>query len=238
MRTSIDLNSDLGEHDDFATAPDAEIVRFVSSVSLSCGVHAGTPVAIEQTARVALARGVRIGAHPSYPDRAGFGRQTMDLPLHELAAELRAQILWLKALVERCGGRLAHVKPHGALYNDVGRDQTRLAMLCDVIKDIDPSLALMGLAESPTSELVRVHGLRWIAEAFADRRYDAPGSLRARVHADALITDEAEVLAQVDRLLESEVDSICVHGDTPGARALARAIRRHLEERGISIAAP
>ena len=114
MRHSIDLNSDLGEHDDFATSPDPEVLRYVSSANLSCAVHAGTPESIEATVRAALARGVVIGAHPSYPDREGFGRRSLALPTHELAAEVRAQILWLKLLVERCGGQLRHVKPHGA----------------------------------------------------------------------------------------------------------------------------
>ena len=110
-------------------------------------------------------------------------------------------------------------------------------MLCDVIKDIDPALALMGLAETRTADVVRMHGVRFIAEGFADRRYDAPGVLRSRAHADALITDPDEMIDHVDRLLETSVDSICVHGDTPDARKLVRALRAHLEAKGITVAA-
>lgn len=236
MRDSIDLNSDLGEHDDFATSADPEILRFVSSANLSCAVHAGTPESIEATVRAALVRGVAIGAHPSYPDRNGFGRRPLDLPIHELAAEVRAQILWLKLVVERCGGQLRHVKPHGALYHDLVDDDARTAMLCDVIKDIDPALALMGLAETRTADVARMHGVRFIAEGFADRRYDAPGRLRSRAHSDAVLTDPDAVIDQVDRLLETSVESICVHGDTPDARLLARALRAHLDAKGIAVA--
>lgn len=237
VRTSIDLNSDLGEHDDFAQAPDAEILRYVSSANLSCGVHAGSPDAIEATVHAAIAGNVAIGAHPSYPDRHHFGRRSMELPVHELAAEVRSQILWLKQLVERCGGQLRHVKPHGALYTDMAANEVRAAMMCDVMRDIDPALALVGLAGARTADLVRMHGIRYLAEGFADRRYEDSGALRARVHDDAVLTDPAEVLAQVDRLLELPLDTLCLHGDTPHARELSRAIHDHVVAKGLRVAA-
>lgn len=248
MRTTIDLNSDLGEYEDFATSPDAEIVRFVSSVNLSCGVHAGTPAAIEQTARVALARGVRIGAHPSYPDRTGFGRLTMDLPLHELAAELRTQILWLKALVEHCGGRLAHVKPHGALYNMAARDRTLAEAVVRGVRLAAPGCVLLGLAGSALVDAARDLGVPVAAEAFADRAYCADGSLAPRSQPGAVIDAPEQAAARVLRMLRTgtveaisgetvpvRADSICVHGDTPGAVAMAVSLRDTLERAGVTI---
>ncbi|HUP04212.1 MAG TPA: 5-oxoprolinase subunit PxpA [Bryobacteraceae bacterium] len=224
----IDLNCDAGELEDADL--EAELLAVVTSVSIACGAHAGDEAVMERTARLALARRVRIGAHPSYPDRENFGRVKMDLTPAEIEKTVSEQIARLAAVVERQGGELAHVKPHGALYNVAAHDAGTARAVGRAVAAWNPRGIILGLAGSPALGLWREMGLSVAAEAFADRRYEPDGSLRSRKFADALITDPQEAAAQARRFAkEGKAQTICIHSDTPGAREIARACRKALE---------
>jgi len=242
----IDLNADLGE----GCAHDVEILASVSSINVACGWHAGSADEMLSLVRAARASGVAIGAHPSFPDRVNFGRREMNLPLDSVRAGLLYQIGALDALIRAEGGALAHVKPHGALYNQAAREPELAHCIAQAIRDFNPRLKVMGLAGSRLIEAVRAHGLTALEEGFADRGYSSNGHLLARGTAGALIENETAMLAQVLSMVRTgtviaqdgapcrlHVDTICLHGDGPHALAFARAIRSRLRQEGIEVAA-
>ena len=224
---TIDLNCDMGELED--AAHEAALMEYITSANIACGGHAGDEATMERTARLALASAVRIGAHPSYPDRVNFGRVEIAMPAAEIEEAVREQIERLERVVAKLGGRIAHVKAHGALYNVAARDRTVARAIGAAVAEWNARAIVFGLAGSLALDVWRGMGLPVAAEAFADRRYEVDGSLRSRKFADALITDPAEAAAQALRFAhEGKAQTICVHGDTPGAVAILRACREAL----------
>jgi len=224
---TIDLNCDMGELDD--AAHEAALMEQITSANIACGGHAGDEATMERTVRLALDRGVRIGAHPGYPDRANFGRLEMPMSPAEIAHAVRRQIERLEAVARRLGGVIVHVKPHGALYNVAVRNAEVARAIGDGVAQWNAAVPLFGLAGSPMLAVWRAMGLTALGEGFADRRYEADGTLRPRKFPDALITDPLEAAAQALRLKRGgSVQTICVHGDTPGAVAILKACREAL----------
>ncbi|NCT82273.1 MAG: 5-oxoprolinase subunit PxpA [Comamonadaceae bacterium] len=242
----VDLNADLGE----GAPDDAALLALVSSANIACGWHAGDARLMQATVAAALARGVAIGAHPSYPDREHFGRREMQLKPEQVRADLLYQIGALDALVRAAGGRLHHVKPHGALYNQAARDPALADAIAAAVLDIDPSLAVYGLAGGELLRAAERAGLRAVAEVFADRGYRADGSLVPRSQPGALIDDVGNAVARTLRMVREGVvtavsgetvplqaQTLCLHGDGPHALAFARAIHQALTDAGIDLRA-
>lgn len=250
MTRTIDLNSDLGEgYGAWTMGNDAAMLDVVSSANIACGFHAGDPLTLHTTMAQAAMRGIAIGAHVSYPDRVGFGRRPMDVTPAELTADVIYQIGALQGIARAAGTRVAYVKPHGALYNTIAQDARQADAVIAAIRAIDPSLALMGLAGAPILARAADAGLTAVAEAFADRAYGPDGQLVPRRDAGAVLHDAETVAARMLRLaadgeieaidgsvLRLRADSICVHGDSHGAVAMARRIRDALSGNGIAIA--
>lgn len=249
MVTAIDLNSDLGESfGAWTMGDDAAILKLVSSANVACGFHAGSPASLLSTLQAAKQQGVTIGAHVSYPDLVGFGRRNMDVASDELRADVIYQIGALQGLARAVGSEVRYVKPHGALYNTIAHDERQALAVIEAILAIDANLPLVGLAGSRVLKLAQEKGLKTISEAFADRAYHADGSLVSRREAGSVLHD-AEVVAKRMLQLVTEggitsiegqftpvqADSICVHGDTPGAIEMARQVRQLLEAQGIMI---
>jgi UPF0271 protein len=241
---SIDLNADVGEG-----MPDEDLLPFVTSVNVACGFHAGDPATMDATVSLALARGVRVGAHPGYADRENFGRVAVAMPADEVEDLVLYQVAALEGFVRSRGGRLAHVKPHGALYHQGAEFPDVARAIAEGVRRFRPDLILMGSAGSMLLEAGREAGLPVAAEAFADRRYRPDGTLTPRSRPDALLTDPEEAAAQAVSLardgfavasdgtrLSIAADSICLHGDTPGAAAIARRVSQRLREEGIPVA--
>jgi UPF0271 protein len=223
----LDLNCDMGELED--ARHEAALMEYVTSANIACGSHAGDEASMERTARLAMTQGVRIGAHPGYPDRANFGRIALPMPAADIERTVRRQIERLDAVVRSLGGRIVHVKPHGALYNVAVRNTEVARAIAGGVAAWDPRVTLFGLAGSPMLDVWRQMGLQVAAEAFADRRYEPDGTLRPRKFADALITDPREAARQTLRFArEGQVRTICVHGDTPGAVDILKACREAL----------
>jgi UPF0271 protein len=223
----IDLNCDMGELED--AAHEAALMEHITSANIACGGHAGDEATMERTVRLALERNIRIGAHPGYPDRANFGRIEMALTAEEIERTVAEQIERLDAVVRRLGGAIVHVKPHGALYNVAARNQEVARAIGRGVARWNRGVPVFGLAGSSMLDVWRGMGLAAVGEGFADRRYEPDGSLRARKFPDALITDPQEAAAQALRLaLSGAVQTICVHGDTPGAVAILKACREAL----------
>ena len=249
LRT-IDLNADVGESfGPWRMGADEELVPLVTSVNIACGAHAGDAATILRTAELAARHGVAIGAHPGYPDLAGFGRRDLDLTADELRATIVAQVGAVMAAARVTGTLLRHVKPHGAMYNRTARDPEMAATIARAIFDLDPTLVLVGLAGSVSVAAAAEAGLRVAAEGFADRRYEADGSLRSR-RLDGALLGPRDAAAQAvgiarDRRVKAhdgstvpvEADTICVHGDGPEAVAVAGAVRAALEKAGVVVAA-
>ena len=246
----IDLNSDLGEgYGPWTMGDDAAMLDIVSSANIACGFHAGDPAGLLSVLRQAAARGVAVGAHVSYPDRVGFGRRSMDVAPDDLTADVIYQIGALQGLARAAGTRVSYVKPHGALYNTIAGDARQADAVIAGIRAVDPSLVLMGLAGAPVLERARAAGLTVVAEAFADRAYTAGGALVSRRQPGAVLHDPDLIAARMLRLategvleaedgsiLRLEADSICVHGDSPGAVAIAARVRDALVAGGVTIA--
>lgn len=246
----MDLNSDLGENDPGRHVSDDEaMLSLVSSANVSCGFHAGTPEGIRATLAAAVQQGVTIGAHPGYRDHEGFGRRAMDVDSATLQAEVEYQLGALQGLATAVGGRVRYVKPHGALYNTIAHDERQAADVVAAVRAIDPTLMMLGLAGGVALEVAERAGLAVVAEAFADRGYRPDGQLVARSEPGAVLHDPAMVAERMLRFAEhgvieavdgSEItvaaQSICVHGDSPGAVAMARQLRRTLETAGVVIA--
>lgn len=241
----IDLNADLGEGCD----NDEAILEQVSSINVACGWHAGSAEVMQQLARTATRRGVAIGAHPGYLDREHFGRRELQLPLDVVRAGILYQLGALDAIVRAEGAQLAHVKAHGALYNQAARDPALSKCIAEAVRDFNPRLKVMGLAGSPMISAIRAAGLVALEEGFADRRYTAEGRLVARGTPGALIEDAGQMLEQALSLakngavvsqdggiLHLHVDTICLHGDGPHALDFARTLRMGLETAGVTVA--
>jgi UPF0271 protein len=223
----IDINCDMGELED--AQHEAALLEYITSANIACGGHAGDDAIMERTARMAMERGVRIGAHPGYPDRANFGRIEMPMAEDEIARAVREQIERLDAIVRRLGGAIVHVKPHGALYNVAVHNRVVARAIGRGVAQWNPRTVVFGLAGSPMLEVWREMGLNAAGEAFADRRYEPDGTLRSRKFPDALITDPPTAAAQALRLArEGKAQTICVHGDTPGAVRILKACHEAL----------
>lgn len=227
----IDLNSDMGELADAAL--ERRIMEQVTSANVACGAHAGDEATMERTIRLALSAGVAVGAHPGYPDRANFGRVEMPLAAEDLERTVYEQVAALAAVAGRLGTRVVHVKPHGALYNVAAKDSGVAKSVARGVAHWSRDVVLVGLAGSAALEVWRGMGFMVAAEAFADRRYEADGSLRSRRLPGALITDPAEAGAQAVRLA-ARARTLCIHGDTPGAPEIAAAVRAALHTAGIA----
>ena len=246
----IDLNSDLGENvADRVVSDDAAMLEIVTSANVSCGFHAGSPEGIRETLAAAVRGGVVIGAHPGYRDYDNFGRTNVDIDSATLQAHVEYQLGALIALASAVGGRVAYVKPHGALYNTIARDERQSADVVAAIKAIDPNLALLGLAGGVVLDVASRAGLQVAAEAFADRAYQPDGQLVSRTQEGAVLHDPAAVAERMVRLADEGViraidgtdvrvdaRSICVHGDSPGSIAMAAETKRMLHDAGITIA--
>ncbi|WP_196786536.1 5-oxoprolinase subunit PxpA [Burkholderia territorii] len=242
----IDLNVDLGEGCD----NDLALLEFATSINVACGGHAGDAATMRELVVASLERDVSIGAHPSYPDRANFGRVSMRLSPNEIYDGVRAQIATLAAIAAQVGGTIGHVKPHGALYNDAERDIAIADAIVAAVRDLDPTLAVYGLAGGKLIDAARHVGLQAIGEAFADRGYTASGQLVPRTEAGALIGDATTACEQVlGMILHGRVRSrdgewitlkpgtICLHGDGAHAVEFAKEIRAALAAHGIRIVA-
>ncbi len=245
----IDLNCDCGESfGAWRMGDDAAILPHVTSANIACGGHAGDPGVMRRTIWIAREHGVSVGAHPGFPDVQGFGRRFMALSPEEIADTVLAQIGALHAIARAEGVRLCHVKPHGALYNYAAVTHEAAEAIAHAVAAFNDELILVGLAGSALIEAGRLAGLRVAREAFADRRYEADGTLRSRRLPGAVIHDDAEALAQAISIVTRGearavdgapvpvvADTICLHGDTPGAATRAAVLRRGLEDAGIEV---
>lgn len=249
---TIDLNSDLGESfGRWTLGDDAALLRIVTSANVACGFHAGDPSGLRATVRAALTAGVAVGAHPSYWDLRGFGRVPMDLSATVVRDDVLYQVGALAALVRAEGGRLRHVKPHGALYNAMALDAELALAVAEGVAAVDPRLPLLVLAGSPAEEALRAADVPLRREGFLDRAYLPDGTLAPRGTPGAVHGDPERVVAQALELAGAgrvttqdgsvrpmTVDTLCLHGDTEGAQELARRVRHALEDAGIEVAAP
>lgn len=246
MTVAIDLNADLGE----GAGTDLDLMAFITSANIACGAHAGGAASMAEAVRLCALDGVAVGAHPGYPDREGFGRRTMAMAASALERSIVEQVGALRAIAREARVDLHHVKPHGALYNLGAKDLVLAETIARAVRRSDARLTLVGLAGSRLLEAGRAGGLLVAAEAFADRAYEPDGSLRARDLPGALHTDPDMAAAQAvgiarDRRVRAtdgswlavKADTLCVHGDTPGAARIASAVRRALEEAGIEVRA-
>lgn len=246
MRT-IDLNADVGELPALA-ALEEELLGVVTSVNVACGGHAGDEASMERLVRSALARGVAIGAHPSYPDRVGFGRRAIPIPLDALSVSIAKQVGSLRDVAARLGARLAHVKPHGALYNAAAKDRALAGAIATGVARVAPDVVLVGLAGSEMLAAFVEAGFAVAGEAFADRGYEPDGSLTPRGRPGALKGTAEEAAAQALSIARDgavaatdgsrvrvDARTLCLHSDTPGALELARAVAVRLRDAGIVI---
>ncbi len=247
----MDLNCDMGEAPEaIADGTQELLMPSLTSVNIACGGHAGDSRTMKATIEQALRWKLDVGAHPGYPDRANFGRQELNLPPDRIADTVFEQLRTLAAIASECGARVTHVKPHGALYNQAARNRVVAQAIADGVARWNRDVTLVGLAGSLMLDVFREAGFRVAGEAFADRRYEADGTLRSRKFEDALIHDPAEAAQQALRIAEramvvargaaelsTNAQTICIHGDTPGAPAIAAAVKQTLKEGGIALAA-
>ena len=246
---TIDLNSDVGESfGNWTFGDDAQIIRSVTSVNVACGFHAGDPAGIRSTCAAAAAAGVAVGAHPGYRDLAGFGRRFLDVEPGELTDDVVYQLGALQALAAVAGTRVRYVKPHGALYNTIAVHEQQAKAVVRALLEVDDSLPLLVLPGTVIEAEARSEGLRTVTEVFADRAYTPEGALVPRREPGAVLHDESDVVAHVLRMatdgevlaidgsrIRVDAESICVHGDSPGAVAMAAAVREALETAGVPV---
>ena len=245
----IDLNSDMGEsYGAYTIGADDEVLRWVTSANVACGWHGGDPSVMRRTVQKAKELGVRVGAHPSYPDRLGFGRRVMQISRQEARDYMLYQIGALRAFAEALGMRLQHVKPHGAIYNAAVKDRELSLGIAEGVADAGGDLILVGLPDSEIVKAGKMVGLRVAREAFGDRAYTEDGTLVSRQVPGSLITDPDTVAGRVlsmvggtvkaitGREIRIETDTICLHGDTPGAGVIARRVWERLEAAGVKVA--
>lgn len=252
MNRTIDLNCDLGESfGAYRMGDDAGVLPFVTSANVACGAHAGDPSVMRRTVAAALEHGVAIGAHPGFPDLAGFGRREMGISPQEAYDLVLYQVGALAAFATAAGTALRHVKPHGALYNMACADAALAEAIARAVRDLDARLILFGLAGSELQRAAQGAGLRFAREAFADRAYAADGSLVRRGAPGATIDDPHEAVRRAVEIaaegrtrtaeggeLRLDADTVCIHGDRPDAARLARTLRKGLERSGVRVAAP
>ncbi len=233
----IDLNCDMGEMPEaIADGTQNALMASISSVNVACGAHAGDEHTMTATILQALRRKLAVGAHPGYRDPANFGRLEWNLPPDILADSVFEQILALAEVASRCGAHLTHVKPHGALYNQAARQKEVARAVAAGVARWSHGVVLFGLAGSLGLDVYRAAGFTVAPEAFADRRYEADGTLRPRRHKDALIRDPEEAARQAVRIAEEGTAwTLCLHGDTPGAPRVASAVARALKDAGIVV---
>lgn len=244
---AIDINCDMGESfGNYQIGNDQAIFPYITSSNIACGFHGGDPVHMERTIKEALLHQVQIGAHPGFPDMAGFGRRKMDLSSDELKAAVKYQVSAIKGVAESLGASIRYVKPHGALYNLAAVDESVSNTLVQAIREIDPGLIIMGLAGSLFQEICANQDIRFVAEAFADRQYQADGSLRSRSLPESVFEDPNVVTNQVleiilhqqvtaydGSIVPLEAESICIHGDNPAAVKVLEALNLAFEKQGI-----
>jgi 5-oxoprolinase (ATP-hydrolysing) subunit A len=246
---SVDLNADVGEAFGARRVGDDEpIFRYVTSANVACGFHAGDPTIIAATVKAAATHGISIGAHPSYPDTQGFGRVSIDMSASQLESAILYQIGAVGAIARAYGVRLAHVKPHGALYNDSAKNPEIAAAVARSIALYNRELIVVGLAGSHSISAAKGQGLRTAAEAFCDRGYEADGSLRSRAASGAVFEDPKQSAAQAVEIVTHnrvrtaggeffhvEAQTLCIHGDSPNATEMASAVRSALTAAGVRI---
>ncbi|HEY8719041.1 5-oxoprolinase subunit PxpA [Pengzhenrongella sp.] len=247
--TTIDLNSDVGESfGNWTFGDDAAIISSVSSVNVACGFHAGDPSTIRTTCAAAERAGVSVGAHPGYRDLAGFGRRFMEIAPSELTNDVIYQIGALQGIARVAGTSVGYVKPHGALYNAIVHHQVQAQAVVDAVVAVDPTLPLMVLPGSQIQRVARSAGLRTVTEAFADRAYNPDGTLVSRTQPGAVLHDLDQITEHVLRIvvdhqiraidgtvIDVDAQSICLHGDTAGAVAMARAVRAAVQGAGVGV---
>jgi UPF0271 protein len=247
---SIDLNSDVGESfGNWTFGDDAQIIASVTSVNVACGFHAGEPSTIRATCLAAAAAGVVVGAHPGYRDLAGFGRRFIDMHPADLTNDVIYQVGALQALARLSGTSVSYVKPHGALYNTIAHHPEQARAVVDALAELDATLPVMVLPNSMIERVAQARGLRTVAEAFADRAYNPDGTLVSRqlpgsvLHDLKAVTEQAlrlaadrQVRAVDGTLIDVPAESICLHGDTPGAAGMAAPLRAALQAAGVTVA--
>lgn len=249
---TVDLNCDMGESfGAWQMGNDAELMDYVSSINIACGFHAGDATTMRETVELAIEKGVAIGAHPSYPDLQGFGRRAMSLSPREVFDIVLYQISALKGICESSGGKLHHVKPHGALYNQAAKNEELSKAIAESVKSLDDSLILYGLSGSHLISEAEKLGLRSASEVFADRTYGADGSLTPRTESNSLIRNPDDAAQQVLQMIKKQTltaidgttvpikaDTICIHGDEEKALEFARIISQKLSESSVEILPP
>ncbi|WP_166906719.1 LamB/YcsF family protein [Mycobacterium sp. DL440] len=251
MAASVDLNADLGESfGAWKLGDDEAMLGLVTSANVACGFHAGDPTLLLRTCREAAARGVRVGAQVSYRDLAGFGRRFIDVTPEDLTADVIYQIGALQGLAHAAGTTVTYVKPHGALYNTIVSHREQAAAVAAAVHAVDAGLPVLGLLGSVFFKEARQLGLRTVAEAFADRAYQSDGTLVSRREPGAVLHDPSEIAERVATMVSAgqvsavdgttipiTVESVCVHGDSPGAVEIATAVRERLSTEGVNLAA-
>jgi UPF0271 protein len=249
LRGKVDLNADMGEsYGASRVGSDEELIKMVSSASLACGFHGGDPVTIRKTVEMCKANGVEVGAHPSFPDQEGFGRKGMEMSVEELEASVLYQVSAVKGVSESLGVRLQHVKPHGALYNMAWIREDYARAIVEAVGAISKDLILIAPSNSVVEETARKAGLAVAREGFPERGYLDDGRLAPRGSPLALTTDprvaaerasmmvsQGSVISVTGKKVRLDVDTLCIHSDTPGAPAIAGEIRRRLKDEGVEI---
>jgi UPF0271 protein len=247
----VDLNCDMGELPEMlADCSQEALMKFVTSANVACGGHAGDEEMMRATIEQALRHGVAVGAHPGYEDRENFGRVALKLSADEIRDSVYRQVVALAGIAEKCRAAVVHVKPHGVFYHQAARDAGIARGIAEGVRRWRQDMVMVGLAGSVMLEEFRAAGFRVAAEAFADRRYEKDGSLRARKFRDALLDAPEKAAEQAVRIVEGrgvltregtlvavEAQTICIHGDTPGAARIAEAVRRTLEGAGVGVQA-
>jgi len=251
VHRNIDVNCDMGElAEAIADGTQESLMPSLTSVNVACGGHAGDVQTMKTTVEQAIRWKLAVGAHPGYPDRENFGRLALNLPPNEIAASVFDQVRALAGIAGGYGVHLTHVKPHGALYNQAVRDHGIAGAIAEGVARWNRDVVLVGLAESPMLDIFRKAGFPVAAEAFADRRYEPDGTLRSRKFEDALIRDPAQAGVQALRIVERgmviacdgtevsvDAQTICIHGDTPGAPQIAATVARILHQAGVVVSA-
>ena len=251
MKT-IDLNCDMGEsYGAWKMGADAEVMPYITSANIACGFHAGDPATIRKTVRLAVDRGVAIGAHPSLPDLMGFGRRVMRISPQEMYDLVIYQAGAVEAFARAAGAKLHHVKCHGALYNMAANDEGLSEAMIRAVKDLGSNVMLYALSESRNFQLAKKAEVRVAGEVFADRGYSDDGTLAPRDQPGGMIEDPAASVKQVLGMIEEgyvtslagkrvpvAADTLCIHGDQPGAVVFAQTLRKVFSEKGIVVAAP
>ncbi len=251
-KQTIDLNCDMGESfGSWKMGNDAELMKYLSSVNIACGFHAGDATTMRETIELAIEHGIAIGGHPSYPDLQGFGRRAMALSTQEVYDVVLYQISAIKGICEASGGKLHHIKPHGALYNQAAKDKNLAESISKAIKSLDENLILYGLSGSYLIIEAEKIGLTTASEVFADRTYQADGSLTPRTEPNALIHNTKKAISQVLQMIQEQTvtttngekvslkcETICIHGDGENAVEFAKEINKSLIQNGITIGNP